>query len=486
MARGVTDLQSKKPHIVVLASPGMGHVTPLFEFAKRLVLLHGCHVTFLNITTEASVAQTQLLHSPNLPPGLSVVDFPPVDLSDMVDDDASPLTRLSINVQQNLLSLKSILLEFHKPQAVVIDLFCTQAFEICKELSIPVFMFFTASTYLLAFTLLLPQLDRDVAGEFVDLPAPVQVPGCSPVRTQDLIDLVGNRKSDNYKWFLHHLSRVPMADGVFLNTWEDLEPVPVRAIREHAFYKKILTAPVYPIGPVIKESEPVTETGAECLTWLDEQPEHSVLFIALGSGGTLSAEQLTELAWGLELSGQRFIWVVRAPNDASATATFFNVGGDKNDPRTYLAERFIERTRGRGLVVPSWAPQLSVLRHRSTAAFLSHCGWNSVLESLSHGVPIIAWPLYAEQRMNATTMAEEVGVAVKIVAEETAGKRVVGREEVERAVRMTVEGEKGKEMRRKARELKQSAAKALRNDGSSNGYESLARVVSQWKVNGKI
>ncbi|XP_028756129.1 hydroquinone glucosyltransferase-like [Neltuma alba] len=481
MARDATEAQSKKPHIVVLASPGLGHVTPLFEFAKRLVLLHGCHVTFLNIPTEASLAQTQLLHSPNLPLGLSVVDFPTVDLSGVVEDDAPALTRLSVNVQQTLLSLESILLQLHKPQAVVIDLFCTQAFEICKELSIRVFMFFTASTRLLAFSLLLPQLDRDVAGEFVDLPEPIQVPGCSPLRTHDLLDQVRSRKSDDYKWYLYHLSRVSMADGVFLNTWEDLEPAPVRAIRENAFYKKTLTAPVYPIGPVIKETESVTETGSECLAWLDKQPEDSVLFVALGSGGTLSAEQLTELAWGLELSGQRFIWVVRAPDDASACASFFTVGNDTDaDARSYLPEGFIERARGRGLEVPSWAPQVAVLQHSSTAAFLSHCGWNSVLESLAHGVPLIAWPLYSEQRMNATMLAEEVGVAMKAVAEDTAETRVVGREEIEKVVRMTVEGGEGKEMRRRARELKESAIKALSNGGPS--YESLARVATQWKA----
>ncbi|KAI9085475.1 hypothetical protein K1719_032542 [Acacia pycnantha] len=474
--------QSQKPHIVVLASPGLGHVTPLFEFSKRLVLLHGCHVTFLNITTEASAAQTQLLHSPNLPLGLSVVDFLPVDLSGMVNDDTSALTRLSVNVQQTLLSLKSILLQPHKPQALVIDLFCTQAFDICNDLSIPTFMFFTASAHLLAFSLLLPQLDRDIAGEFVDLPSPIQVPGCSPVRTHDLLDQVRNRKSDDYKWYLYHLSRVPMADGVFLNTWEDLEPMSVRAIREHGFYKEMLTTPIWPIGPVIKETELVTKTGTECLEWLEKQPEESVLFVALGSGGTLSAEQLMELAWGLELSWQRFIWVVRTPDDVNACASFFTVGNETDDPRSYLPEGFMERTRGRGLVVLSWAPQLPVLLHRSTAAFLSHCGWNSVLESLAHGVPLIAWPLYSEQRMNAAMLAEEVGVAVKVAVGETMEEsRVVGREEIAAVVRMTVEGGEGREMRRRARELKESAKKAERNGGSS--YESLARVATQWKAN---
>ena len=220
----------------------------------------------------------------------------------------------------------------------------------------------------------------------------------------------------------------------------------------------------------------MTQTGSECLAWLDKQPSGSVLFVTFGSGGTLTTKQQTELAWGLELSGQRFLWVVRAPSDASASATFFNAGDDANKAESYLPEGFVERTGGRGLVVVSWAPQVAILRHRSTAAFVSHCGWNSILESLVYGVPVIAWPLYAEQRMNATMIEEEVGVAVKVVGE----GGVVGRKEVERVVRMMMEGDEGKAIKRRVRELRESAAKALRIGGSS--YESLAAFANLWKV----
>ncbi|KAJ7966718.1 Glycosyltransferase [Quillaja saponaria] len=431
------------PHISVLASPGMGHVIPLWEFAKHLVTHHGFKVSFLNITTEASEAQNQLVHSSNLPRNLHVIDLPQVDLSGIVNDKTSIVAQLSVNVRESLRCLKSILVEIGNPQALVIDLFCTQAFDVCKELSIPTYSFFTASTHLLAFSLYLPKLDRDVEGEFVDLPEPVQVPGCSPIRTEDLLDQVRDRKSEEYRWYLYHLSRINMADGILLNTWHDLESDTIRGIREDPFYKEVHTPPLYPVGPLIKEIDPLNETAVQCLTWLDKQPSDSVLFVALGSGGTLTTEQITELAWGLELSKQRFVWVVRTPSDASSTGTFFNVGGDVNDPKTYLPEGFIERTREVGLLIPSWAPQMEVLKHRSTGAFLSHCGWNSTLESLAHGVPIIAWPLYAEQRMNATTLAhDQFGVAVKPVAEP--GKKVIGRKETERVVRLVIEGEKGR------------------------------------------
>jgi len=128
-------------------------------------------------------------------------------------------------------------------------------------------------------------------------------------------------------------------------------------------------------------------------------------------------------------------------------------------------------------VVPSWAPQTSILNHPSTGAFMSHCGWNSTLESVIHGVPIIAWPLYAEQRMNATLLTEEAGVALKFSKDP--GEELVDRNEIEKNVRIVMEGEKGKAIRRRAKELKESAKIALNSGGSS--YESLCSIVQIWK-----
>ncbi|XP_048332498.2 anthocyanidin 3-O-glucosyltransferase 5-like isoform X2 [Ziziphus jujuba] len=428
------------PHVAVVSSPGMGHIIPLFEFARCLVTLHGLHVSFLNITTEASTAQMQLLHSPNLPSGLDVVDLPLVDLS-------------------------------------------TLAFDVCKELSIPVYSFCTTSAAFLAFSLYIPTMDREIEGEYVDLPEPVRLPGCSRVRIEDLLDQVRDRKNDEYKWYKYHVSRLPKAAGILVNTWEDLEPIALGAIRENPVYTEIPTPQIYPVGPLIKDIEPLTASDVDCLAWLDKQPTDSVIFIALGSGGTLSTQQLTEFAWGLELSGQRFIWVVRLPSDiACDMASFFCAGDGEaiNDGREmeYLPEGFLERTKEVGLVVSSWAPQVAVLSHPSTGAFVSHCGWNSSLESVRCGVPMIGWPLYAEQRMNATMLMEDVGVLTKPVVEP--GQKTIGRLEIERLMRTAIEGEEGKACRRKAKELKESAGKTLSIGGAS--YESLSHLAKQWKA----
>ncbi|KAI5564053.1 hypothetical protein POPTR_014G041800v4 [Populus trichocarpa] len=472
----VVENETAKPHVAIMPSPGIGHITPLLEIAKRLVVLHDFHVSFIVIATnEASAGQGNLLQSSTLPPGLDVVYLPTVDVFAVTTNGMPLAARLCAIVEEAIKSLKSVLVKLGKIKAVVVDLFCTQAFDICSELSIPAYLFFTASIALLNFSLYLPTLDREVEGEFVDLPEPVKVPGCPPIRPEDLLDQVKNRKIDEYKWYLFHSSRFHLGAGIFLNSWEDLEPANFKAITEDPFFKQIHTPPVHPVGPLIKIEEPLTASDADCLAWLDKQPPNSVLFVSLGSGGTLTVEQLTELAWGLELSHQRFIFVVRMPTNSSASAAFFNAGSDVSDPKTYLPTGFLERTQERGLVVPSWAPQVLVLKHPSTGGFLTHCGWNSTLEAVTHGMPMIAWPLYAEQRMNATILAEEIGIAIKPVAEP--GASLVGREEVERVVRLAIL--EGKEMRKKIEELKDSAAKAMEIGGSS--YDSLACLAKEWK-----
>ncbi|XP_042488199.1 anthocyanidin 3-O-glucosyltransferase 5-like [Macadamia integrifolia] len=127
--------------------------------------------------------------------------------------------------------------------------------------------------------------------------------------------------------------------------------------------------PVYPVGPIVRSSGlPCDKSHADCLAWLVEQPVESVIYVSFGSGGTLSEEQLTELAFGLELSGKRFLWVVRPP--AGKDGALFNAGGGGDGLSRYLRDGFLNRTQEVGLVVPMWAPQLVVLSHPSVGITL--------------------------------------------------------------------------------------------------------------------
>jgi hydroquinone glucosyltransferase len=162
------------------------------------------------------------------------------------------------------------------------------------------------------------------------------------------------------------------------------------------------------------------------------------------------------------------------------------IPGAEDNPLAWLPEGFLERTRGRGLAVAAWAPQVRVLSHPATAAFVSHCGWNSALESVAAGVPMVAWPLYAEQKTNAAILNEVTGVALRPAAY---GDGLVARKEIAAAVRELMEGEKGSAARSRARELREAAARAWSPEGSSR--RALGDVAGRWKAavvdgNGRI
>lgn len=168
---------------------------------------------------------------------------------------------------------------------------------------------------------------------------------------------------------------------------------------------KLQQVPIYPTGQITKPTGPIDSNNNLIFDWLDKQPGESVLFISFGirSGGTLSKEQMRELAFGLELSQERFVWVVRTPAVKSASAAFFTVGNRSNDNnddeiRSYLPEGFLDRTNNVGLVVSDWAPQVEILSHPAVGGFLSHRGWNSTLESIINGVPLIAWPFMQSRK----------------------------------------------------------------------------------------
>lgn len=199
-----------------------------------------------------------------------------------------------------------------------------------------------------------------------------------------------------------------------------------------------------------------------------------VLYASFGSAGTLSRAQLGEMALGMEMSGHRFLRVIRRPNDEIPNAAYLG-GQSQFDPSEVLPSGFMERTKGQGLPVPSWAPQAQILNHNATGGFLTHCGWNSTLESVAYGVPLIGMPLFAEQKMNAVMLVEDVKVALRLKANENG---FVGREEIARVVKELLEGEEGKRVGQRMRDLKNAATRALREDGSST--KALAELTAKW------
>lgn len=260
--------------------------------------------------------------------------------------------------------------------------------------------------------------------------------------------------------------------GCLCNSVEEIEPLGLDLLR------KYLRLPVWTIGPllpleVLKDSsssrssisrqhagkEPGLAPG-RCLEWLDLQSPDSVIYISFGSQNTIGESQMMELAIGLENSGKSFIWVIRPPFG-------FDMKGEFREE--WLPDGFEERMREskRGLLVRNWAPQLDILSHKSTGGFLSHCGWNSVLESLSQGVPIIGWPMAAEQAYNSKMLMEEMGVSVEL----TRGiEGMIEGKEVKRVIELVLDkAGKGEEMRKRAAEVKMHIRSAIRDEREEKG-----------------
>ncbi|KAL7002410.1 hydroquinone glucosyltransferase [Sarracenia purpurea var. burkii] len=464
----------QKPHIAIFPTPGMGHLIPLGEFAKRLVFTHHFSATFI-LATDGPLSSSIKSFLDSLPTAVSHLLLPAVDLSDL-SEGVKIETRICLTAARSLPHLRAALnslLSTSRLVALVVDLFGTDAFDVAAELNVSPFMFFPSTAMALSLFLYLPELDQSVSCEYRDLTNPVKIPGCVPVHGRDLLDPVLERTNNAYKWLLHHSKRYGLAEGIMVNSFKDLESGAIKYLQE----EKPGKPPVYPIGPLIR-MDPKPETGgSHSLKWLDDQPRGSVLFISFGSGGTLSHHQLTELAFGLEMSQQRFLWVVRTPNEKASAGTYFSVDDlNQNNPLAFLPEGFMERTRGVGMAMASWAPQAEILRHGSSGGFLTHCGWNSTLESVVNGVPMIAWPLYAEQKMNAVLLTEDLEVALRPKSGENG---VVGREEVASVVRSLMEGEEGKRLRSRMSELKDGAARVLSEDGDST--RALAELAQKWK-----
>lgn len=482
----------KPGHVVLLSSPGLGHLIPVIELGKRFVLHHNLKVTILAITSQTSEAETSILKSTKTLDLVDVIEIPSPNISGLVDPNASVVTRLCVMMREANPAIRSALSNMTTtlcaPSVFIVDIFGSEALSIAQEFNTLNYVFVASHAWFLSLLIYSPVLDKQVEGEYVDQKEPFQIPGCNPVRPEDVVDPMLNRNDMQYTEYLNIANRIPECDGVLLNTWEEIQQKDLRALRDGNLLGRILKVPVYAIGPIVRQpesSKPDPNTSESVMQWLNEQPRESVIYVSFGSGGTLSHEQLIEVAWGLELSDQRFVWVVRAPTGGATDAAFFTAAAPapySSGECDYLPEGFIGRTRKVGLLVPGWAQQVEILRHPSVGGFLSHCGWNSTLESITNGVPMIAWPLYAEQRMNAALLAEELGVAVTPTV--LPAKEVVDREEIAAMVRkiMVVDQNtvgRGNPIRERVKEMKESAVRALSKDGSGSSYNALSQVAER-------
>lgn len=294
---------------------------------------------------------------------------------------------------------------------------------VANNFNLPVYYFFTSGACCLAQFLYMPTLHKTTTKSFKDMNTLIHSPGLPPIPSSDMVSPLLDRTSIDYSSFLETCEHLPKSSGIIINTFDSLEPKAIKAITDGACVPEGPTPPIYCVGPLVA----VGANGShDCLNWLDLQPSQSVVYLCFGSLGVFSSDQLKEVAKGLEKSGHRFLWVVRSPPSSKKEDRFLPPPDPDLD--VLLPEGFLDRTKDRGLVVKKWAPQVVVLNHKSIGGFVTHCGWNSVLEAVCAGVPMVGWPLYAEQRFNKVVLTDEMKLMLPMdeSASSTAESKVPG------------------------------------------------------------
>jgi hydroquinone glucosyltransferase len=349
----------------------------------------------------------------------------------------------------------------------MLDFLNYSATQVTYNLEIPTYFYYTSGASLLSLFLNFPTFHKNatIAVKDYNIHTPIELPGLPRLSKDDYPDEGKDPASPSYQILLQSAQALRESDGIIVNTFDAIERKAIKALRDGLCIPEGITPSIFCIGPVVSASSNKDENG--CLSWLDSQPSQSVVLLSFGSLGRFSKAQLNEIAIGLEKSEQRFLWVVRSDMDS-----------EKLSLDELLPEGFLERTKEKGMVVRNWAPQGAILRHNSIGGFVTHCGWNSVLEAICEGVPMVTWPLYAEQRLNKFILVDEMKVALEL--NESKDGFVSGTE-VEDRVKELMDSDKGKEIRQRIFNMKISAKEAREEGGSS--YIALNKLVEFLKQN---
>ncbi|KAI4347605.1 hypothetical protein L6164_008406 [Bauhinia variegata] len=473
-------MATKKEAIVLYPTAAIGHLVSMVELGK-FILTHQPSLSIHILTTvapyDAGSTARYISGVSGTVPSITFHSLPAVTLPPSIHSTANHETltfevlRLNNpNVHQALLSIS----KGYTIHALILDFFCSQAISVASQLNIPAYCYFTSGAASFAMFMYLPTIHNTTNKSFKELNTHLNFPGLPPMPSWDIPKPLLDRDDPAYKSFLNCSVLTPKTAGIIINTFEALEPTSLKALSDGSCIPDGTTPPVYCIGPLIAANN---QTGGEheCLNWLDSQPSKSVVFLCFGSLGVFSKEQLKQIADGLERSGHRFLWVVRNPPSEESKNL---ADSSQNDPDldSLLPEGFLARTKERGFVVKTWAPQVAVLNHEAVGGFVTHCGWNSTLEAVCGGVPMIAWPLYAEQRLNRVVLVEEINIGLWMHESESG---LVMANEVEERVRELMESKKGELVRNRVMAVKAEAKAALLEGGSSSF--ALRKLVQSWK-----
>ncbi|KAI4989869.1 hypothetical protein ZWY2020_038232 [Hordeum vulgare] len=446
----------QKPHVVFVPFPAHGHVAPHTQLA-RVLHARGFHVTLVHtelhhrrLVLAEAAASPAWLGVEVIPDGLSL-EAPPRTLEAHLD----ALEQNSLGPFRELLRAMACRPGVPPVSCVVADAPMSFASIAARDVGVPDVVFFTASAAGLMGYLQFQELVKrglvplKGAGYKTDgsLDAPVDwVPGMKGMRLRDMPTFCHTTDADSALLSIHLLQMrvVAASKAVVINTFHGMEKDVVDALA--AFLP-----PVYTVGPLssVVSSLPAgsddfstsTDTPSlfqedpECMAWLDGKEARSVVYVSYGSHAAAGADKVKEFASGLARCSSPYLWVLR-----SDMAAGVEVGQN-------------------GLIVP-WCAQEAVLAHPAVGLFVTHCGWNSILETVIAGVPVLGWPMISEQ----TTNCRQVTTAWNIGAELP---QEAGGDEIAALVKEMMVGEKGMEAREKTLEWKRLAEAATKEGGSS-------------------
>ncbi|MED6132860.1 hypothetical protein PIB30_022773 [Stylosanthes scabra] len=476
--------ESPTLHIFFFPFLAHGHMIPTIDMAK-LFASRGVNSTIVtthlnapfiskaiatNSKTYTNFIQIQTIHFPcadaGLPHGcenLSLIPSP-----DYLPVFFEATRRLQEPFEEQLLE--------HKPDCVVADMFFPWATDSASKFGIPRLVFHGTSFFSLCATecVRLYEPYKNVSSDSEPFVIP-NLPGDIKLTRMQLPPFAMD--TDTSKFMTKMSQEMGESElrsyGVVVNSFYELE----RVYADH--YRNVLGRKAWHIGPLSlcnRDTEEKAKRGEdpsidehECLKWLDTKKPNSVIYLCFGSLSNFQDSQLKNIALGLEASGQQFIWVVKRT---------------KKDGDEWLPEGFEKRMEGKGLIIRGWAPQVLILEHQAIGAFVTHCGWNSTLEAVSAGVPMVTWPIAAEQFYNEKLVCEVLKIGVAVGVKKWA--RVVGdsveSEKVEKAVRKIMVGEEAEEMRKRSKMLSQLAWRAVEKGGSSyNDFDTLIQELCSRK-----
>ncbi|XP_027349165.1 UDP-glycosyltransferase 73D1-like [Abrus precatorius] len=471
-------LPLKQPHFVLVPLLAQGHMIPMIDMA-RILAERGVIVTLVSTPHNASRFEQIIVRAAKS--GLSIqllqIPFPcqKVGLPFGCDNlDTLPSRNLLRNFYIALDMLQDPLEQYLQnhvfpPSCIISDKCLSWTSITAKKFNIPRLVFHGMSCFSLlsSYNIKLHNSHLSCTSDSEPFVIPgmpqkievtkAQLPGAF-VALPDLDD------------FRHNMYEAEMsAYGVVVNSFEELEQGCAKE------YEKALNKRVWCIGPVslcnnvsLDKFERGNKPSIEekhCLEWLNSMKPRSVVYVCLGSLCRLVTSQLIELGLGLEASNKPFIWVVKTSEEKFS------------ELKNWLKdENFEERVRGKGLVIKGWAPQTLILSHPAIGAFLTHCGWNSTIEGVCSGLPMITWPLFAEQFLNEKLIVQVLKIGVQIGVEvpvrwgdeEKVGLMVKKSRIIEAIEMCMVEGEEGEKRRTRAIELGKMARGAIVKEGSSH------------------